>query len=161
MTPCRNRAYCLSTMIHLTIQNRFSIHCYWGHGGGLGAQPEASRTVKDEVGMKLGQCHHHLRKATFSPTHAVTQGLCFQRSKIPLSCECRAKMQKKISIFAKNKTHYGSLWCDFKIHHSALRNAITKKWYEQGIQKFRNLYENDTFMTFEQLSRTFHLPPSC
>ena len=44
---------------------------------------------------------------------------------------------------------------------SALRDAITKKWYEQGIKIFEDLYENDTLMTFEQLSRTFHLPPSC
>ena len=41
---------------------------------------------------------------------------------------------------------------------SALRDAITKKWYEQGIKIFGDLYENDTLMTFEQLSRTFHLP---
>ena len=61
--PCRNRTNWLTTMMCLTIKNRFSIQCHRGRGGGFGGR-SSDWSLKNEMWL-LKPCHRHFQKAQF------------------------------------------------------------------------------------------------
>jgi len=62
-------------------------------------------------------------------------------------------MKCKQTLFRSTAFHYNLFL------PSALKDGITKQWYDCGIQTFEELYDGDTLMSFEQLQQKFYLPP--
>lgn len=108
----------------------------------------------------------HIESHSCSPV-SLSALLC---SSIPLhspqDCQNPVLLQS-LKIWSQFRKHYGlvslSVYAPVTSNHlfpASLLDHTFYQWFQNGVLNIKSLYENDTFMSFDQVRETFHLSPN-